>query len=180
MKKQCWRIGYMATLLSRTKTTKEVVDTRQALQEDRNERRACFRLGLAVEGQLQSIGHTGSDWIPSANYCRPLNATERRYKAPRARGVDDDCPASVAAHAFSYAIKDNATGAKRYEVPRYAPHEAPIWSVCVDSCTSNIGLLSNNTDSLHMLLQWTLDKFHRAPNDVDNACHTGCGIQPVE
>ena len=139
LSKQFEWVSAMSALFRQAKTEGVSSVFKTAIREEKQTRRSCFRLGVAIEGQKQLMGHTLGERLPPERHPHPLNSTEVRYKVPHASGTADDVPLAIAADAFSCAVKDKVTGEKWYELPSYSnPDEPPIWSVCADSCVQNI------------------------------------------
>ena len=167
-KRQFWWISSQVAFFAKAQKAGDG-QAKSAMQLEMKERRSCYRLGQAVEGQLQSIGHSIADWLPGKRYCRPLSPDEVRYKAPLKHTVDDTLPPLVLSTSFSYAVKNIETGAKRYELPLHPPSSLPIWCPVSDSCSENMGLAGYLEDELNLEIQWLWDQFHRCPNDCDLA-----------
>lgn len=157
--------GFLAVFLSAHSTKHQIAKAKPATLQVRRTRRQAYQLVLALDHQLQLLQLSLSYFLPLGVLVGQLSPVEIRYEVPWSSWPYELPPGT---ESFRIAIKNTATGQKRWEVGDVRIGR-PVLSLAHDRGSINMAAIHFLENFLHMRVTPWSDPFHDCWNDVKGA-----------
>lgn len=158
-----WKKKLRTTLWRHTKAEEQDKKRESPAQCFKKSRKSALQIVFAIDHALELVGHGLADYsVAAARRSRPTSSTEVRYRVPITAETSSEGSASPV---FRLAVKDLATGAKRWEAPPGGTSR-PHLSIVSDHGSTISAAMYFLQFGQKLRCSWFSDYYHDTNNDV--------------